>query len=174
MKTKIPAYGFAGLLASAMLLTLAGCDKPQDPQPQAATTRLFSEEDAVQLRLTESEWEESVAVRDVTRGPLIVLQTPPVEQSARGPLIATTTPVDLVVLFEENEAPVDMASLSVRAKKGIFSKSLTDTLKPYIDGTTVKAKGLDVPTGKFKIEIQVADTGGERTKDTYRLEVSKR
>ncbi len=174
MRTKIPAYGFAGLLASAMLLTLAGCDKPQDPQPQAATTRLFSEEDAVQLRLTESEWEETVAVRAVTRGPRIVLQTPPVQQSSRGPLIATTTPVDLVVEFEENEAPVDMDSLSVRAKKGIFSKSLTDVLKPYVDGNTVKAQGLDVPTGKFKIEIQVADTGGERTQDTYRLEVSKR
>lgn len=77
------------------------------------------------------------------------------------------------VVFEENEAPVNMGSLEVKAKKGLFSKSLTEMLEPYVAGTTLAVEKLAVPSGKYQIQIVVEDLEGHQTARTYRLIVSE-
>jgi hypothetical protein len=64
-----------------------------------------------------------------------------------------------------------MQSLRVQARKGIFTKSLTETLQPYTRGTRVEATAVQVPEGRFAIQIDIADLQGRKTSETYRLEV---
>jgi hypothetical protein len=67
-----------------------------------------------------------------------------------------------------------MQSLRVQARKGIFTKSLTETLQPYIRGTGIEATAVQVPEGRFAIQIDIADLQGRKTSETYRLEVKGR
>ena len=71
------------------------------------------------------------------------------------------------------DKPVDMSSLHVVAKKGFFSKTLTSRLKPYVNGTTLAAKGVKIPKGKFFIEFTIADQKGSKTTESYLLKVDK-
>ena len=56
-----------------------------------------------------------------------------------------------------------MDSLQVRARKGFFRKSLTRRLKPYMRGTSIQAYNLQLPEGRFRLEIDIADRDGEIT-----------
>jgi hypothetical protein len=62
-----------------------------------------------------------------------------------------------------------MNSLQIEARKWPFSKSLTARLKPYIQGTSLQAKGVSIPEGLFVIQIEIADVAGAKTVGTYRL-----
>ncbi|HUU40718.1 MAG TPA: hypothetical protein VMW42_07250, partial [Desulfatiglandales bacterium] len=83
------------------------------------------------------------------------------------------TPMDLLIVFEQTSMPVDMSSLYVVAKKGFFSKTLTERLEPYVSGTTIDAKGVKIPKGKFLIEVTIADQDGFKTTGSYLLKVNK-
>ena len=132
---------------------------------------LFTPEEAAGLRFGVGEWRPPVVLRSVPPGPRVVVQYPAVEQTADGATIATGSPTDLRISFESNRDPVDMESLEVRAKKSIFSVSLTDRLKPFLRGTNLEATGVNVPAGRFLIQIEIADKSGHKTVETYRLEV---
>jgi hypothetical protein len=134
---------------------------------------LFTPEEANGLRFGVGEWRPPVVLRSVPPGPRVVVQHPAVEQTADGATIATRSPTDLRISFEPNRAPVDMESLEVRAKKSIFSVSLTDRLKPYLRGSHLEAMGVNVPEGRFLIQIEIADKRGNKTVETYRLEVKE-
>jgi hypothetical protein len=90
-----------------------------------------------------------------------------------GPVLETVTPTAFSMHFEESYAPVDMASLKVRAKKGIFTKSLTSLLAPHVRGADLQVERVEIPEGKFRIEIEIADVAGAKTVETYGLEVRK-
>ena len=62
-----------------------------------------------------------------------------------------------------------MGSLEIVAKKGFFSKKLTDLFKPYIRGTDIEAHGIKIPSGKFHLQFAVADVKGNQTVKAYRL-----
>jgi len=111
--------------------------------------------------------------REISLGPRIVFQMPHVRDTPEGPTLETSTPMSLLVAFEERGAAVDMQSLRVQARKGIFSRSLTETLQPYIRGTRVEAQEVQVPQGRFLIQIDIADLQGRKTSEAYRLEVKK-
>jgi hypothetical protein len=64
-----------------------------------------------------------------------------------------------------------MSSLEVNAKKGVFTKRLTDRLTPFIEGTTLAVSSIEVPAGRFQIEIKIKDLEGHETTRTYRLVV---
>jgi hypothetical protein len=134
---------------------------------------LFTEEDARALRVQENDWDPVPRARSAPLGPIISIRAPEIKIIDGGETIQTNSPTTMMVIFEENQAPVDMSSLEVKAKKGIFSKSLTDTLKPYIEGTTLAVDNIEVPSGKFQIEIVVKDLKGHETMQTYRLVVEK-
>jgi hypothetical protein len=100
-----------------------------------------------------------------------VIQKPLPTGTATHPTLETDSPTDIIVAFEALHAPVNMDSLQVRAKKGWFTKSLTDRLKPFVEGTRLAAKGVKIPRGKFWIEIAIADQQGAERVDAYRLTV---
>jgi hypothetical protein len=133
---------------------------------------LFTAEEAVQLQLTDDEWKPPRRTRSVMSGPRIVIQNPTLMQGGDGLLIETATPTDLAVEFQENLAPVDMSTLEVTARKGFFSKSLTSLLKPYIRGTALDVKGVEIPAGRFLVEIAIKDREGSETVEAYRLRVN--
>jgi hypothetical protein len=132
---------------------------------------LFTPQEAKELEVSAEQWRPAPRLRDIPRGPRVVVKRPEILEANDGPIIQASSPTAFVVSFEENRAPVDMDSLEIRAKKGIFSKSLTDRLKPYLHGTVLEAQAVNVPEGRFLIQIEIADQRGEKTVETYRLEV---
>ena len=144
-----------------------------DFQNNSDPSFFLSFEEAEQLRLSDHEWAmPPIRTRGISSGPIITFQTPPLSNNGN-PTLEASSPLSLMVIFEEKNAPVDMASLEVVAKKGFFSKSLTDRITPFVDGTTLKASGLEIPKGKFKIQIVIADIQGNQTSNEYRLMVNE-
>jgi hypothetical protein len=133
------------------------------------TLALLTPNEATQLRITEEEWQPPPRTRALSIGPRIIIKRPPIKDVADGPLIETISPTDLMIFFEENRASVDMNSLQVEAKKWLFTLSLTARLRLYIQGTSLQAKGVQVPEGLFVIQIEIADVAGAKTVGTYRL-----
>lgn len=154
------------LLAVVLWLVTSGLT-----QPSRQGLVLFTPQEAEQLRLTAAEWQLPPRTRSLSPGPRIVLQHPQAKDSSTGPVIETLSPTDFFVVFEENHTPVDMDSLQITAKKGIFSTSFTARLKPYIQGTSLQAKAVQIPAGRFLIQIEIADRQGTKTTETYRLMV---
>jgi hypothetical protein len=64
-----------------------------------------------------------------------------------------------------------MHSLQVRASKWLLTKSLTALLQPYIRGTAIQAHQVQLPAGRFRLEIEIADVTGAKTTAAYRVEV---
>jgi hypothetical protein len=159
---------------SIVVVVLCGLSVSGAQPRRAAGPVLFTPQDAAVLRLTEQEWTEPMRLRAISGGPRIVFQRPPVREAAQGPLLETSTPMDLLVAFEARGAAVDMQSLRVQACKGLFCKSLTETLRPYIRETRVEAKDVQVPEGRFAIQVAIADLQGRKTSEAYRLEVRGR
>jgi hypothetical protein len=60
-----------------------------------------------------------------------------------------------------------MNSLDVEAKKGLFSVSLTDRLKPYIHGNKLEANKIKIPQGQFTVIIRIADRIGTFSEKAY-------
>jgi hypothetical protein len=135
---------------------------------------LLTPKEADQLRLTEEEWQPPPRLRSLSPGPRILIQRPPLKDAADGPLIETVSPTDIMIVFEANRAPVDMSSLQIEAKKWLFTVSLTSRLRPYIQGTSLQAKDVEVPAGLFVIQIEIADVVGAKTVGTYHLMTRER
>lgn len=130
---------------------------------------LFTEGEADALRIEENQWEPVPRARSATLGPLIVVAAPEVRRGDGSETIETKSPTSMTVVFEENEAPVNMSSLEIVAKKGLFSKSLTELLRPYLAGTTLTVESLAVPSGNYQIQILVEDLEGRESMRMYRL-----
>jgi hypothetical protein len=157
-----------------ILAVLLGLVDPGQIQPAGQRMlALLTPEEAAKLRLTEEEWREPPRFRGLPAGPRIVFQRPLIKDGADGPIIETVSPTDFVIFFEANRAPVDMDSLQIEAKKWLFSMSLTARLRPYIQGTSLEAKGVSIPEGLFVIQIEIADKAGAKTVGTYRLMAKK-
>lgn len=138
-----------------------------------AQTRLLllSPDEAVRLRLGQEELLGTGPTLRGTTGPRILMQEPVVKHTSNGAVIETTPSTSFLILFEANGAPVDMESLEIKAKKGILSMSLTPRLKPFIEGTSLKAGSVTVPEGRFLIQIEILDKAGARAVEQYRLDV---
>ncbi len=129
----------------------------------------LSSEEAAELNLSDAEWAAPpIRTRGTSTGPRIEFQDPIVENLSN-PTLNALSPLNLTVLFQENSAPIDMSTLELVAKKGFFSKSLTDRIKPFIDGNSLKVTALKIPSGKFKIQVTIADVNGNKTRNEYRL-----
>lgn len=134
---------------------------------------LLTDEEARQLQLTDQEWLLPTTMPSPGKGPHVIVHKPKVHALSETPTLITTSPIDLLVIFEPNQAPVNMDSLEVRARKSFIKMALTNRLKPYIHGTTIQAPNLQIPSGKFLIEIDIADEQGERTLKKYYLQVNE-
>jgi hypothetical protein len=160
------------LLRASLMFTLVMVLPSWAARPgRAEDLVLFTPQEAVQLRLNSSEW-RSAAPRALSLGPQILVRRPRLV-AGDIPTIEAQTPTDLDVIFQPRSAPVRMNSLSVTARKGFFSKSLTEMLRPYIQGDAIKVTKVEIPTGQFMLDISIADANGNISEDTYRLEVSQ-
>ena len=155
----------------AMLTLLAPAGQIESAGQQGLA--LLTPQEAGQLRLAEEDWRPGPRFRAPSRGPRVVVQQPPIKDTGDGPIIEAVPPVNFVISFEQNRSPVDMDSLEVKAKKGLISMRLTARLKPYIQGASLRAEGVAIPEGRFLIQIEIADTDGARTIETYRLQVTR-
>jgi hypothetical protein len=133
---------------------------------------LLTDVEAAQLRVTDADLLLPVSMPMTSDGPRIVLRRPDITGTGNTPTVTTSSPTDLTVVFEPTRAPIDMTSLQVKARKGIFKKSLTERLQPYIEGTSIVAQKIKMPSGKFIIEIDIADQEGARTFQRYYLQVN--
>ncbi len=134
---------------------------------------LFTPEEAAELQLSEAEWAMPVnSTRGFDPGPFIDLKAPPVDDP-EDPTVKTISPMNLLIVFRENSAPVDMSSLEIFARKGFLKKNVTARFRQYIRGTMLKVSGLAVPEGKFKIQLTIADIEGNQTSTAYRLQVGE-
>ena len=143
----------------------------------------FTTEEAKKLSLSEKEWNQLIIESHIgmhdnklipsssisKKGPEIIIKTPPFEVDNTGITIETYSPTDLIISFIKTGSAIDIESLKVVAKKGFFSVSLTDRLKPYMEGTSINAKKIKIPKGKFLIQISIADLNGVETTKTIRM-----
>ena len=172
-------YVLIGLLSLSIPGRFQARSERQDDYPVPREVVLMTEEEAVQFRLTEATLMEAVqsqtkSLKSIS-GPRIVFREPGIIDG----IVRTTTPLDLSVAFEPNLAPVDVQSLEVRARKGLFKKSLTSIVMPYVipdgdGGWSFGIAGASIPHGNFRIEISISDQNGERTAQTYYFQVSRR
>jgi len=153
------------LVVLACLLALGGTANAQ------TRLTLLNPDEASRLRLSRDELLAVGPTLRGTTGPRILFQEPTVKQTSNGPVIETTPSTSFLILFEANGSPVDMDSLEIKAKKGILSMSLTPRLKPFIDGTSLKAASVSVPEGRFLIQIEIFDKAGAKAVEQYRLDV---
>jgi hypothetical protein len=152
----------------AVLVCLIGLGETASAQSRLM---LLSPEEAGRLRLGRDELTVvQPSLRGAT-GPRILVREPTVRQTSDGPVIETTPSTSFLIVFEANGSPVDMDSLEIKAKKGILSMSLTPRLKPFIEGTSLKADSVSVPEGRFLIQIEILDKAGARAVEKYRLDV---
>ena len=158
--------------------------RQDDPLATRAALReviLLTEEEAGGLRLTEAQLESAIQAESFTKslkssdGPRIIFQKPDLIDG----VVRTTTPLALSVAFQPNLAPVDKASLKVQARKGIFRKSLTDIVMPYVipdgeGGWSFVIENVRIPQGNFRIEITIADQRAGETVQEFLFQVTKR
>lgn len=143
------------------------------------TLPLFTAEEAERLRLLDEEWKivDGILTRRQalsTRGPLIAVRSPSVQPTKPIPTIETTTPIHLAVHFMAHGAPVKLQTLEVCGKSWGFQRCFTDKLRPYLNANTnsLDVPNLDIPTGRYVIEIRIADTKGRETVAFYKMAVA--
>jgi hypothetical protein len=106
-------------------------------------------------------------------GPIIIIHKPQyVNDGIEDPILHSNSPLDLLIVFKKNEAPVNIESLDIWAEKGIIKKTLTDRLASYISGDTLNAESVKFPSGRFLIGISISDTAGRETRKKYRLMIT--
>ncbi len=134
---------------------------------------LLSFEEAKELDLDDAEWDKGGIPKALGYGigPKIIFERPTVKETDKGLLINSPSQMDLVVLFKDGISPVNMKTLKIKAKKGWFSKSLTKRLKPYLLGQSIRANDIKIPSGRFKLEIKVADKDGNESVQEYLCEI---
>jgi hypothetical protein len=165
-------------LVLATIGVIAWADKGSGNK-KGETLRLIEAEEAGQLRLTDEDLrtlssrkqhKHTFEAKGLQSGPKVEFERPEpifLEGEDRYPQLRIVSPASLHVVFEPNLADVDMTSLRVVAKKFFFSKDLTDRLRPFIQGTTVQAENVEVPSGTFHVELSVADIEGRETEEEY-------
>lgn len=142
------------------------------------TVELFTEQAAGELNLDKmkgEKWDQYLdeyiirAHKGLSFGPVIKVKYPEVIDAPSGPTIQLTSPTDLFIEFLplENGKPVDMKTLEVVGKKGFFSRSLTDKLKPFVRENRLEAKKVKIPAGKFHFQVSIADTDGAETTKNF-------
>ncbi len=170
-----------------LLLVLIGLvSSCREEMEKEAGLSLLSDQEAKKLLMTEkeltamTEWQQPLRTRGLkTRGPRIVVEIPKLKPSDNEPIMEMAVPAELKIVFEEDGTPVDMNTLNIVASKFGLSKSLTNRIKPYINGTEIHVKELNMPNGKFWVQVEISDTGVGKTEvgktvKNYRVKVKKR
>jgi hypothetical protein len=139
---------------------------------------LFTDDEASKLRFSDSEWEKETIQNpeeDLIARPTILFEEPHVVDTDNGPTITTTTPADILVLFEQNNSTLNLNSLDVWGEKWILKINITDRVRPHIkknkEGAVLHMTNVHIPEGNFKLGIKIADVNGQETVRKYRLKI---
>ena len=151
---------------------------------------IITPEEATLLNLSDSDWEKwrslspgagvHSEIQEMDRmrkmpllGPIIIIHKPQyVNSDIEDPILYSNSPLDLFIVFERNEAPVNIKSLNVWAENGIIKKSLTNRLISFIDGNILNAESIKIPPGRFLVGISISDTNGRETSKKYRFVIT--
>ncbi len=172
-RESVRAIVLCACVLAAVALAIGPLRRAEAGPPKVDSVRPFTPQEARKLRLTDREWRDVPRARALSAGPKIIVRRPQI-MPGEVPTIETQSPADLDVMFEPRDAPVRMDSLNVEARKGFFSKSLTELLRPYIRGDALELSKVEIPTGRFMLDISIADSNGNTTATTYRLEVGRK
>ncbi|RWX48934.1 hypothetical protein VT99_10422 [Candidatus Electrothrix marina] len=141
----------------------------------AMAAALFTRDEAELLRYNDTEWKQmqeeeaySATKGFMPDGPVIELVEPKVKNQDD---VIMITPASLHLRFVSAGEAVNMSSLRVIGRKFLVKKDLTDRLAPYIKGQEVVARDLEIPSGKFTLDIEIADDKGAVTKQSYKVVV---
>lgn len=170
------------LLISAFVLIL---------QATSGTLKLFSEDQANELRLDESEWvslrerlkassgqnsellfrslkkEQSANLAGDT-GPILMVREPEIVDGE----MVLQVPASLHIEFQENGEALNLESLAVIIKKGwLLSLDVTDKIKPYLSGNELKVSGLKIPSGEYEVQFSISDVRGNATEGIFALSI---
>ena len=97
-------------------------------------------------------------------GPAIKVIQPDFSKEVRSPL-------NLDVRFVPQDGrKVDLETLKVECLK-IITIDLTDRIRPFAKANGISVKDVDLPSGKHKIRISIADTQGGISQETIVLKV---
>ena len=141
---------------------------------------LLTQEQAERLSLTEGEaqnlWLRDEDINNLWQprsrqsmqgGPSIVLERPDMAlQTGAIPTVETSSPLDLAIIFEpsSDDREVNMNTLKVMVKKGFWpAVEYTNKLQPYVHGTALRVENVQIPTGRYRIQIEIADHRGLKT-----------
>lgn len=72
------------------------------------------------------------------------------------------SPLELLVTFAPNQAPIDLASLKVKLVK-LIKIDITERLKPYVTQDGIRVPDAKIPSGKFRVLLEIADVKGNVT-----------
>jgi hypothetical protein len=124
-------------------------------------------------------------VRHVTlAGALVAMLTSPLRASTvpanqSGPQIQVISPalgsiccsnIDLDIRFEATNAPVDLASLTVKVRK-LVRIDITNKVRPHVSDSGILWKDLHIPKGSHTIEVSVADVNKVKTSRIFTVVV---
>ncbi len=166
------------VLAVAAVAAVVAIGAPHAAMGQEETAmQLLTPEEAEKLCLADEEWDRQGPFspersRGSGKPPLIVVEKPTVEDTPKGLSAESPTPVDFLVLFERQDAAVDMTTLRVYFKKFFLKQDVTDEASGHVVGTTLKGR-VPVPPGKYNLFFEVSDVDGRRTKERLRLRILK-
>ena len=143
------------------LLTLAFVISPAAISADESSNErwLFSEEEAVEYRLDVDPATLTFGMAK-SIGPIIEITMPEVTpKSGNLPLdvVNFQSPGGLLVKFSQNQAPVDMDSLTVKFRGKFLRGDITKRLAPYVQGNSIKAEDIKIPGGDYILVVSVAD-----------------
>jgi len=165
--------------------------------PAAETMFLFSDEEGEILNLSPTDWQkeiqQSVAYRTEdaqpytsptgisqqirTTGPIVSILDP----TATGQHCKAVIPLRLLVFFKSHQAPIDIETLTIKGKRGIFALDITDRLKPFLreaDGDenadyVIEGEIAKLRSGRYQVVLSLADVQGNFKESSIFLEVTK-
>ena len=139
---------------------------------------LFTEDEAAQLRHNDKEWDkESVPKHkpDTLDRPSIIFEEPAVIDTDKGPTIEAIDPANVYIVIKQNASPLDPGTLQVWGEKFFVHIDVTDKVLKYFkltkDGAKLRAKGIHIPKGHYKVGISIKDINGNKMEKKYRLKV---
>ena len=132
------------------------------------TTVWFSAADAENLRLTEEDigFLSAQSKAFTQGGPEIMWVYPKLSGdagSSKDNRVAFSSPSTLTLEFKKTMSDIDFDTLDVRGRKFGFSKSVTELVRPYLHGNVLDAKNVELPKGKFLVEVEIHDVDGRKT-----------
>jgi len=159
-------------------------------QSNAEHLVLFTEQEEAKLNIPFGKWQQYVFEYSTTHshgdvlpysknalGPIVSI----VDPSATGEQYRASIPVKLLVYLKSFQSPIDLESLAITGKRGIFSLDITDRLLPFMRQPKSKENADyviegEIPhlrSGNYHVVFSLADIQGNTAEHSLFLEVTQ-